>query len=347
MIYIYIYSFFIMSWEEERFLRYGGMQSDIDEDELKRDFSLQKGKRNSGLDQEMLSLILVYLMIFFSIKKKITRIRWVDFIMYLVLWVFFNEITLKYIYIYIYNLGNLKTYIKTYSGHCNNVNQPLQGAVYEPLKRLINPDYFDRNFMIYLIDQKLNFKTMSGVSAPRRAASSAFLPSAGKVASLFTQYITPSFLDLSKYRYHVATRHWITPNVLVLTFLKEMVSGYIDGSQIYGSTTDIANKMRSFEDGKLIFQILGGKNAVEACKSVCSILARISRRLHKMGKIRKHGKWVPYKLSEKSIGRRLNICISLLARQLLLCIWWDTKRVLFCELLQPDVIESEGKYFDD
>uniref|UniRef100_A0A1I7XBU1 Reverse transcriptase n=1 Tax=Heterorhabditis bacteriophora TaxID=37862 RepID=A0A1I7XBU1_HETBA len=38
-------------------------------------------------------------------------------------------------------------------------------------------------------------------------------------------------------------------------------------------------------------------------------------RLHEMGKIRELGKWVPHKLSENNIGRRLNICISLIARQ--------------------------------
>uniref|UniRef100_A0A1I7XS11 HTH_48 domain-containing protein n=1 Tax=Heterorhabditis bacteriophora TaxID=37862 RepID=A0A1I7XS11_HETBA len=43
--------------------------------------------------------------------------------------------------------------------------------------------------------------------------------------------------------------------------------------------------------------------------------ATVSRRLHEMGKLRKLGKWVPYELSENTIGRRLNICISLLARQ--------------------------------
>uniref|UniRef100_A0A1I7WYB4 HTH_11 domain-containing protein n=1 Tax=Heterorhabditis bacteriophora TaxID=37862 RepID=A0A1I7WYB4_HETBA len=41
----------------------------------------------------------------------------------------------------------------------------------------------------------------------------------------------------------------------------------------------------------------------------------VSRRLHKMTKLGKLGKWVPYELSENSIGRRLNSCISLLVRQ--------------------------------
>uniref|UniRef100_A0A1I7XCQ9 SET domain-containing protein n=1 Tax=Heterorhabditis bacteriophora TaxID=37862 RepID=A0A1I7XCQ9_HETBA len=34
-----------------------------------------------------------------------------------------------------------------------------------------------------------------------------------------------------------------------------------------------------------------------------------------MGEIRKLGKWVPYELSEDSIGHQLNPCVSLLARQ--------------------------------
>uniref|UniRef100_A0A1I7X509 DUF659 domain-containing protein n=1 Tax=Heterorhabditis bacteriophora TaxID=37862 RepID=A0A1I7X509_HETBA len=43
--------------------------------------------------------------------------------------------------------------------------------------------------------------------------------------------------------------------------------------------------------------------------------ATASRRLHEMGKIRKLGKWVLHELFENSIGRRPNICISLLVRQ--------------------------------
>uniref|UniRef100_A0A1I7X3K1 HTH_48 domain-containing protein n=1 Tax=Heterorhabditis bacteriophora TaxID=37862 RepID=A0A1I7X3K1_HETBA len=34
-----------------------------------------------------------------------------------------------------------------------------------------------------------------------------------------------------------------------------------------------------------------------------------------MRKIRKLGKWVPYELSENSIGRRLNSCIRLIGRK--------------------------------
>uniref|UniRef100_A0A1I7X0D3 HTH_48 domain-containing protein n=1 Tax=Heterorhabditis bacteriophora TaxID=37862 RepID=A0A1I7X0D3_HETBA len=68
----------------------------------------------------------------------------------------------------------------------------------------------------------------------------------------------------------------------------------------------------------ILYEFQQGKNAAEACKSICSVLgenvlgvdkATVSRRLHEMGKIRKLGKWVPPELSENSIGRRLNSCI--------------------------------------
>uniref|UniRef100_A0A1I7WWC5 FAD synthase n=1 Tax=Heterorhabditis bacteriophora TaxID=37862 RepID=A0A1I7WWC5_HETBA len=62
-------------------------------------------------------------------------------------------------------------------------------------------------------------------------------------------------------------------------------------------------------------------NALEALlgetpsKTRKALAQQLGRRLHEMVKIRKLGKWVPYELSENSIGRRLNISISLLARR--------------------------------
>ena len=35
---------------------------------------------------------------------------------------------------------------RTYSGHCNNVNKPFWGAIYEPLQRILRPDYSDGLF---------------------------------------------------------------------------------------------------------------------------------------------------------------------------------------------------------
>ncbi len=32
---------------------------------------------------------------------------------------------------------------RTYSGHCNNVQSPLRGAVNEPMQRLVPADYAD------------------------------------------------------------------------------------------------------------------------------------------------------------------------------------------------------------
>ncbi|PIO55291.1 hypothetical protein TELCIR_23323, partial [Teladorsagia circumcincta] len=56
----------------------------------------------------------------------------------------------------------------TYTGHCNNVKHPQNGAVYEPLRRLIAPDYEDK------------------ISTPRVSSTKAPLPSASDVAALFT-----------------------------------------------------------------------------------------------------------------------------------------------------------------
>ena len=44
-------------------------------------------------------------------------------------------------------------------------------------------------------------------------------------------------------------------------------------------------------------------------------LTTVIKHLHDMGKIHKEGKWVSYQLSENAIANRLNICISLIAKQ--------------------------------
>ncbi|PIO67353.1 heme peroxidase, partial [Teladorsagia circumcincta] len=131
---------------------------------------------------------------------------------------------------------------RTYTGHCNNVNHPQNGAVYEPLRRLLAPDYEDK------------------ISTPRVSSTKAPLPSASDVAALFTpsprghascslmlaQWASFIYDDMA----HVAT------NQLV----KGKVSGYIDASQIYGSTQEIVDKMRSFKDGLLNLRILSASH---------------------------------------------------------------------------------------
>lgn len=45
---------------------------------------------------------------------------------------------------------------RSYSGHCNNIEEPLWGAVYEPFQRLQPPNYFDSkfNFNFFFIQTK-------------------------------------------------------------------------------------------------------------------------------------------------------------------------------------------------
>lgn len=57
------------------------------------------------------------------------------------------------------------------------------------------------------------------------------------------------------------------------------------------------------------------QSTTELAKQLGVDQSTVVRRLHAMGKIQKAGQWVPHELSERSIGQRLNTCVSLLARQ--------------------------------
>ena len=66
-------------------------------------------------------------------------------------------------------------------------------------------------------------------------------------------------------------------------------------------------------------QALLDENPAQSTSELASALnvdrTTVTKRLHDMRKIHKEGKWIPYQLSENAIADRLNICISLFARQ--------------------------------
>ncbi|WKY05060.1 hypothetical protein Q1695_005794 [Nippostrongylus brasiliensis] len=187
---------------------------------------------------------------------------------------------------------------RTYSGHCNNVLHPRYGAAYEPLRRLIPPDYEDK------------------ISQPRLSSTKEPLPSAIEVATLFTpaprghascslmlaQWASFLYDDLS----HIASNHLekegffplprrlplpccdsgadhpecfpiIASNGSCIEYSRSipsprencalgpreqgnMVSGYLDGSQIYGSSAERTDRMRSFKDGLLKLRTLSSSH---------------------------------------------------------------------------------------
>ncbi|RCN37043.1 heme peroxidase [Ancylostoma caninum] len=187
---------------------------------------------------------------------------------------------------------------RTYSGHCNNVNHPQYGAIYEPLRRLLAPDYEDK------------------ISSPRTSKSGAPLPPATEVASLFTpaprghatcsmilaQWASFIYDDLAhvasnrlvKEGFFTTSKHLPLPccdpavdhpecfpirgrDGKCVTYSRSMptptenctlgprqqgnmVSGYLDASQIYGSTQEIADKLRSFKDGLLLLRTLSASH---------------------------------------------------------------------------------------
>nr|CDJ95346.1 Haem peroxidase domain containing protein [Haemonchus contortus] len=154
---------------------------------------------------------------------------------------------------------------RTYNGQCNNVNHPQNGAIYSPLQRLLAPDYEDK------------------ISKPRVSLTKSPLPSASDVAALFTpaprghatcslmlaQWASFIYDDIA----HVATNQLVkgvsysrslpAPRENCSLGPREQgntVSGYLDASQIYGSSQEIVDKMRSFKDGLLNLRILSASH---------------------------------------------------------------------------------------
>ncbi|XGW26160.1 hypothetical protein V3C99_007066 [Haemonchus contortus] len=154
---------------------------------------------------------------------------------------------------------------RTYNGQCNNVNHPQNGAIYSPLQRLLTPDYEDK------------------ISKPRVSLTKSPLPSASDVAALFTpaprghatcslmlaQWASFIYDDIA----HVATNQLVkgvsysrslpAPRENCSLGPREQgntVSGYLDASQIYGSSQEIVDKMRSFKDGLLNLRILSASH---------------------------------------------------------------------------------------
>lgn len=74
---------------------------------------------------------------------------------------------------------------------------------------------------------------------------------------------------------------------------------------------------KKFEDEEL--KALLDDNPAQSLRELAQQLgvdkSTVSRRLHAIGKIQKEGKWLPHRLTDSAIANRLNICISLLAKQ--------------------------------
>ena len=179
---------------------------------------------------------------------------------------------------------------RTYSGHCNNVNKPLWGAIYEPMQRSQNPDYSD------------------GVSQPRTGKKGSRLPSA-RIASRYlfsesrpdhvvcsitiaywAQFIYEDIAQIGTQQlfygrdsipipccssthpecYNIGTdnddalfanrnlcmpysRSFVAPRENCSLGVREqgnMATSFMDGSQIYGNDKDQAANLRSFQNGK-------------------------------------------------------------------------------------------------
>uniref|UniRef100_A0AC34GT79 Peroxidase n=1 Tax=Panagrolaimus sp. ES5 TaxID=591445 RepID=A0AC34GT79_9BILA len=180
---------------------------------------------------------------------------------------------------------------RTYSGHCNNVNKPLWGAIYEPMQRLQVPDYSD------------------GVSQPRGGNKGNRLPSAriasrylfsesrpdhvicSQIIASWAQFVYEDIAQIGSQQlfsgedsipipccssthpecYNIGTdnddtlfikrnlcmpysRSFVAPRENCSLGVREqgnMATSFMDGSQIYGNDKEQATNLRAFQNGLL------------------------------------------------------------------------------------------------
>ncbi|CAI4231916.1 unnamed protein product [Auanema sp. JU1783] len=209
---------------------------------------------------------------------------------------------------------------RSYSGHCNNILSPLRGAVYEPMRRMLSPDYADK------------------ISDPRVATNGKVLPSPLVLSTLFTPapaghvscslmlaqwssflyddlaHISRAFYNLNQEstQEHIPmpccrnnvthsecypilkngsdeclsyTRTIPVPRENCTLGFREqgnLVTSYLDGSQIYGSFTETTNRLRSFQDGKLAMRVWPSyRNGIPMDASSSDVFCRTSNPSYK------------------------------------------------------------------
>jgi hypothetical protein len=112
---------------------------------------------------------------------------------------------------------------RTYSGHCNNVNRPLRGAIYEPMQRFVLPNYADR--LLPIRSPSYTWFLFADMSLPRIAVSGADLPNARRVSTLLFHeptrqhhQISMTFVHWAHFIYndmvHIGSTQAFSPNGL-------------------------------------------------------------------------------------------------------------------------------------
>uniref|UniRef100_A0A7E4VCM2 Chorion peroxidase n=1 Tax=Panagrellus redivivus TaxID=6233 RepID=A0A7E4VCM2_PANRE len=180
---------------------------------------------------------------------------------------------------------------RSYSGHCNNVNKPLWGAKYEPMQRLQNPAYSDgvsqpRSGLTSspLPSPRVLSRKLITESRPNHSVCSLFL-------AHWAQFIYEDIAQVGSTQlfngedripipccsvshpecYNIGTdgddplfrnralcmpysRSFSTPRENCSLGVREqgnMVSSFLDGSNVYGSTKEQAASLRSYQNGLL------------------------------------------------------------------------------------------------